>query len=797
MKSSRHKATKSRLNRNFRVKFYIKPNPRISKLISSLKLSILNPDLSKSIKKKVRRRLKDSLIFEEKNYKVFSVKYQKFIYFSLGVDVSKHLGYIINLWKEISLENGTTDALRLFKQLMDIYNKISLSQDFESPEFLSLNSRGEPKILGPLLELSKGTFNERRAGLSCIQIIKLVRSWDDSFTTETISKSWIIPKDDLNDRIEIGNYFNKAIKVFGDNHYGVDLHKLRRCYIETLEEMFPEKEIQKRFIRLRKLSSIYVSARGGPNGPSLLTWVLDHASMSGLQHKTRLFESIQLISNMTDNKMLKLILKNFEDDPYEWSNSKSPKLKPINSRLSIKEEPWAKRRVFAICDAISQSALKGLHRLMFKWFEAQLEDGTLNQDRVSEIVREWTMEEGNGPDSADLSAATDSAPVEIQSEIVKKLVGGVYAKHWKIICSDREFQLPNSSENFIRYERGQPMGLLSSWAMLATWNHVMCRTSMKYSGIEYDPNNPSYVVIGDDVVLKDERLFPIYKVMVSGLQGVGISPTKGYHRINFNGKNPIIDEFGNSKPMIIAEVAKRIFCDGYEYTVVPPDEVKTSLEDHSQFTELVKSLKMRQYPVDTHSIPTIHALSKLSRDSKKALVLATIPNPEAPIRVTSSDLETTLKDIIWFQPNYDHKLFEKLMIKNLKELLIPTLNSVLGELNHWITVSLTGGEIKVKAWRYESEAQGLVIKLAADHVMKLLDTSLSEKAEREIFPEGQPLQWRPFKKYISSFQTIFELDLLLKRERLDSIKKEKRKVFTNTLVAKVVKLVVSDLSKEI
>jgi hypothetical protein len=52
----------------------------------------------------------------------------------------------------------------------------------------------------------------------------------------------------------------------------------------------------------------------------------------------------------------------------------------------------------------------------------------------------------------------------IQEKLVARILGADLASHWKTLLVDRPYFLKNKP---LYYLTGQPMGALSSWAMLA------------------------------------------------------------------------------------------------------------------------------------------------------------------------------------------------------------------------------------------------------------------------------------------------------------------------------------------
>jgi hypothetical protein len=732
------------------------------------------------------------LIFDQEDFKVFLIKYHKFIALTLGIDAGHYLDYVIRVYERECLIHGSVSTVKLFKQLYDVALRIATSNTFEPIPFRKANKLNEPKILGPLIQLLHGSLNQRRVALHCLSTIKLVDCTDPNFKVETICQEPLLPRLPMNEPPKVGNYFKK-FKDNNPNYDTIDLDRLSHCYKRVLEQMFPKASQVFRRNEINKLSSIHFSGRNGPNGPCLSTVVLDHAALAPLNTtEPGLLTSISAMARMTKNTDLLTLLNNFADEPYIWSNNKS--IKPEHSRISLKRESWAKTRPFAICDYLSQSSLKGFHRWLFNQLETFKEDGTFNQDRVSEIVRGWTSPGGlNQPESADLSAATDSIPIEVQGEIVSHIAGQAFSHTWMKIASDRKFKLPNSGD-YINYTVGQPMGLLSSWAMLAMWHHVMIRTCLEYLSIKRDPQTPVYVVIGDDTCMNGSRIFSIYKEIVGTIQGVGISKYKGYHQETQHSENTIRDIVSNGESMITAELAKRVFCCGQEITVIPPDELYSSFRSASQFPEILISLQKRGYP--STKITEVPSLTSLCHHKKLALLLCTSPwsrcSPEGDNTEVTNML--TALNVFWFKPEYNHEKFKLLMIKELKLRIVAILRSMVSNVNQWMAFLLKDQEISVKAWSYQCETQALLLFLIVQYANEYTERQLGEDKLKEIFPKRGEINITLLKKYIHSIQILFEVDLLFKEQADPKLKPQRE--FTNNFISELLRKVVSEQSQQ-
>jgi hypothetical protein len=208
-------------------------------------------------------------------------------------------------------------------------------------------------------------------------------------------------------------------------------------------------------------------------------------------------------------------------------------------QLALKVEAAGKVRVFAIADIWTQSVLAPLHDSIFKLLKRLPNDGTFDQDK-SFIRCQEKATTFSSAFSIDLSAATDRLPITIQSYVLDALtkVPG-FGEAWRRLLVEREYVLPTTyqkSEQFknlklpwgegLQYATGQPMGALSSWGMLALTHHLIVQFAAHRVGARgLSPWYEFYEVLGDDIVIFDDRVADEYKKIMS-LLDVGTNPSK-------------------------------------------------------------------------------------------------------------------------------------------------------------------------------------------------------------------------------------------------------------------------------
>ena len=179
-------------------------------------------------------------------------------------------------------------------------------------------------------------------------------------------------------------------------------------------------------------------------------------------------------------------------------------------RLAYKEEP-GKVRVFAMVDCWTQWVLNSLHEWIFNVLRHIPQDGTFNQDQAVTYLQ-TLLKDCKCAFSYDLSAATDRLPLSLQILLLNS-IGKDLGTHWANLLVNRDyFTRPHKScpdiPKSVRYAAGQPMGALSSWAMLALTHHFVVQLAAYKVG--FRGWFPKYVVLGDDVVITDIKVAKEY-----------------------------------------------------------------------------------------------------------------------------------------------------------------------------------------------------------------------------------------------------------------------------------------------
>jgi hypothetical protein len=199
-------------------------------------------------------------------------------------------------------------------------------------------------------------------------------------------------------------------------------------------------------------------------------------------------------------------------------------------RLAFLKEP-GKIRVVAMVSLITQTLLHPVHEWIFERLRLIPTDGTYNQIKpVEALIRK--LGKGRWIASYDLSAATDRLPISIQVELLKPLLGEKLASLWAYLLVSQPYGLPRKAVSYRRlgtdrvwYAVGQPMGALSSWALLALTHHAIVQLAASRAYPEMSGWFLLYAVLGDDVVIADHSVAKEY-LRIMGSLGVEISSAK-------------------------------------------------------------------------------------------------------------------------------------------------------------------------------------------------------------------------------------------------------------------------------
>lgn len=479
-----------------------------------------------------------------KNFKLYKTVYKAGSMISLSDE--KHLKLVfLDIGRRIlqTIFNNTKETNRIrmmhnFAQFIIKFNKnhgeimttkylkacqLAVQKKIAGQPFSSLREI-EPDL--PLPRLSKSGLPNciklaDRASI-CRGSLTVIRLWLTLFSIYRVFKT------DFNPKINtITDPFTGDQKSLNDFNYFLENYSKKILTNFSLKFDLKELEV-KRLVPIQKSSP-----------SSKVSWKGIFTSFNSLKANSIVFNSINEYISLTSSEFLRTVFSNLEwsiDHVSSFSNmirdgkgfqSSEGSTAPIG-RLAFKEEAAGKLRVFAMVDVITQSLLKPLHLKLFDIFHKLPNDGTHDQEKAFLYAQSLSLKY-NASFGFDLSAATDRLPAECQAKLLNGLFGSNFGDIWLKILVDRPYRVNRNSYKILEgdyyYKVGQPMGALSSWAMLNLLHHMMVQYCYKMEYPTFQGWYAEYVVLGDDIVLFEENIANRYLSLCDKL-GVTINKSK-------------------------------------------------------------------------------------------------------------------------------------------------------------------------------------------------------------------------------------------------------------------------------
>lgn len=211
-----------------------------------------------------------------------------------------------------------------------------------------------------------------------------------------------------------------------------------------------------------------------------------------------------------------------EYSPFETVHSRlRPAFMPCHagSLVPLTKDGGLKVRWIASPFRLHQLALKPLGEALFGTIRQMPWDCTFNQTKSYECVQAH-LKAGKTAYAVDLSAATDYFPLEVQTTILRSVMKE--QDHYMIELfeelSRSKWKLNLGKREYIRWTKGQPMGLYPSFASFALAHGVLL--DMISSGV---PNR--FFILGDDVIILHYPTYERY-LQTLDLLGCPYSPHK-------------------------------------------------------------------------------------------------------------------------------------------------------------------------------------------------------------------------------------------------------------------------------
>jgi hypothetical protein len=342
-------------------------------------------------------------------------------------------------------------------------------------------------------------------------------------------------------------------------------------------------------INTYQVPRLKISLKSSPNGVSFFAFPWDRAAI--IQH--------DLMESLTDYSA-----RYFNGEVEDWIEERLEPYEDLvdsNRQLHVgkisltHETGKLKPRVFAIVDSFTQSLLADFHQDLMSVLRRIPEDCTFDQDKVSKVGKKMHKEGNLFYGYADLSSASDRLPTYLYEEIgnfIRPDLGTAWVRLF-----DRPFVLGNSViENWdsktkrpehVTYKTGQPMGALSSWPFMALVHHVLVWHSFGSRRASLG----KYLILGDDIVIFDEKAYKQYIVLLDNL---GVSYTNSFSTRGF-------------------EFAKRVFLRGTEITGAYTQALWATRNVPEVFCLEWRNLSSRGYDVGNDLPLTFRTLLKVSR----------------------------------------------------------------------------------------------------------------------------------------------------------------------------------------
>jgi hypothetical protein len=255
--------------------------------------------------------------------------------------------------------------------------------------------------------------------------------------------------------------------------------------------------------------SVYLSCKAGPQGPATMT-SLDNLLLYN-------YDEMQNIMNLTDQNGQDFFCQSYT---LAFEKGLTPKIK-FKGKISFVKDPEAKLRIIAISDYYTQLFLKPIHEKVLNILKHLPCDRTFTQ----EPFHKWECNDEKFW-SLDLSAATDRFPIGLQRRLLTRIFNEKLAHSWHWLLTNREFVTPEDES--VKYSTGQPMGTYSSWAVFTLTHHMVVHFCASIEGYS---NFDQYIILGDDIVIKNNKVAKRYIDVMSKL-GVEISTMKTHVSID-------------------------------------------------------------------------------------------------------------------------------------------------------------------------------------------------------------------------------------------------------------------------
>nr|UPW42257.1 MAG: putative RNA dependent RNA polymerase [Yunnan mito-like virus 53] len=403
---------------------------------------------------------------------------------------------------------------------------------------IKTTSDGIPKIFGDLIHIiRKGKFP-----VSLLQILNTIL-----FCTRSIKEG--------------GKFTTDLSSIEGPpiKEYPLHIEKHIRSFWRDLGYRSPSKVPSKRL----QFKSFKLSTAAGPvpgkYGNATWTSIFD---LFSLIDNSQLLNAIKIVGGPKLTSSLDNLINGLDIIQRKW---KILYPSPLRRLVSFPDKEF-KVRTVAILDYFSQSSLRPLHSFLFSCLKNIKQDVTFDQSSFKHIALSWETYS-----SVDLTAATDRFPIKLEAAVLKGVIPSTYVDAWEQIMIGTPFEFNN---RMISYSVGNPMGAYSSFASFAVSHHYIVYYCCKELGLPW--RKAPYFLLGDDIIIGDDRLSALYKEVISSL-GLEFSKLKTYDSPHF------------------FEFTKRIFWKGSEISPFPISALKEESKYYYLLTNLLVGMESKGY----------------------------------------------------------------------------------------------------------------------------------------------------------------------------------------------------------
>jgi hypothetical protein len=313
---------------------------------------------------------------------------------------------------------------------------------------------------------------------------------------------------------------------------------------------------------------VFTTLSKGPNGPAVSC---SHLDARAVVDDPALLSSITRLNSELNQDWITRWMHNMANT-IESDNSY------LTGRLGFKSEPGGKTRVFAIADYWSQTSLKVIQNSLYNTLRTLSTDATANQDKGFKSLIEMSI--GKSTYCFDLTAASDRLPAGVQAFRLELLGGRALSEAWLSVMTDRSFLVKETGKR-LRFEVGQPLGLLSSFPSFSLFHHDIIQFA--YSRCRAKRGLPlkffhDYRLLGDDIVILNKEVADEYQYLIEDVFGLTINKTKS-----------VIGDSKNSQ----IEFTKRLVLKGKEMSSIKRNILTKN--DMQSMLELVDILLNRDF----------------------------------------------------------------------------------------------------------------------------------------------------------------------------------------------------------